>query len=96
MVCGDRTELQKAEQQLQGIAQTALKNPALVTRAEGAAYGQAFYLLGQIHEQEHADQEALEDYLRTVTLFYQDSATSTRAQQSADALRAAHQGLTAP
>ena len=85
-----------AKQQLQGIVQAALKNPALVTNAEGAAYGQAFYLLGQIQEQEHGYQDALESYLRTVTLFYQDAAVATRAQQSADQLRSAHKGLVVP
>ena len=85
-----------AKQQLQSVVQAALKNPALVTRAEGSSYGEAFYLLGQIQEQEHGEQAALEDYLRTVTLFYQDTAVAARAQQSADALRAAHRGLVAP
>ena len=91
-----RNNAAQARQQLQGIAQAALKNPAFVTKAEGAAYGQAFYLLGQMQEQEHGYPEALESYLRIVTLFYQDSAVATRAQQSADALRSAHQGLVAP
>ena len=91
-----RNNAAQAKQQLQGIVQTALKNPALVTKADGAAYGQAFYLLGQMQEQEHGYQAALESYLRTVTLFYQDNGVAARAQQSADALRAAHQGLVAP
>ena len=91
-----RNNAAQARQQLQGVTQAALKNPALVTRAEGAAYGQAFYLLGQMQEQEHSDAPALESYLRTVTLFYQDNAAATRAQQSADALRSTHPGLTAP
>ena len=91
-----RNNAAQARQQLQGIAQAALKNPALVTKAEGAAYGQAFYLLGQMQEQAHGYPEALEDYLRTVTLFYQDSAVALRAQQSADTLRATHKGLVAP
>ena len=91
-----RNNAAQARQQLQGITQAALKNPALVTKADGAAYGQAFYLLGQMQEQDHNEASALESYLRTVTLFYQDNATAMRAQQSADALRATHQGLTAP
>ena len=91
-----RNNAAQARQQLQGITQAALKNPALVTKADGAAYGQAFYLLGQMQEQEHHDSLALESYLRTVTLFYQDNAVAARAQRSADALRSAHPGLTAP
>jgi hypothetical protein len=41
-------------------------------------------------------QAALVDYLRTVTLFYEDGAVTARAQKSADTLRAAHQGIYAP
>ena len=36
------------KQQLASVAVEAMKNPALVSRADGVAYGQAFYLLGQI------------------------------------------------
>jgi hypothetical protein len=85
-----------AEKQLQPIRDAALKHPAQATRIEGAAYGQACYLLGQIEERQGSYQDALVDYLRTVTLFYEDPAVTARAQKSADALRAAHQGLSAP
>ena len=91
-----RNNAAQAKQQLQGIVQTALKSPALVTKTDGASYGQAFSLLAQIQEQEHNYPEALENYLRTVTLFYQDNAVTAHAQQSADTLRSAHPGLTAP
>ncbi len=85
-----------ARQQLDPIVNAALQNPAGVSRAEGSAYGQAFYLLGQLQEKAGKPAAALEDYLRTVTLYYEDSATATRAQQRADALRAAHKDLAAP
>ena len=85
-----------ARQQLDPITRSALKNPAEVSRADGAAYGQAFFLLGQLQEKEGNAPAALEDYLRTVTLFYQDRAAATRAQHGADTLRAAHKDLTAP
>ena len=85
-----------ARQQIDPIVAAALKNPADVSRADGAAYGQAFFLLGQLQEKEGKPADALEDYLRTVTLFYQDGATATRAQQRADALRAAHKELAVP
>lgn len=85
-----------AEQQLEPIKLAALKAPAEVSQLDGAAYGQAFYLSGQIHERAGDHQSALEDYLRTVTLFYQDPGVSARAQSSADALRAAHKDLSAP
>lgn len=85
-----------ARRQLDPIVSAALKNPASFSRADGAAYGQAFYLLGQLQEKEGKPADALEDYLRTVTLYYQDAATTARAQQRADALRAANKGLSVP
>ena len=85
-----------ARQQLEPITRAAMKTPAEVTQLDGAAYGQAFYLSGQLHEREGNFQAALDDYLRTVTLFYQDGATASRAQKSADALRAAHKDVSVP
>ncbi len=85
-----------ARQQLDPLIAAALKNPNEVSRADGAVYGQAFLLLGQLLEKEGKPSAALEDYLRTVTLFYQDAAATARAQSRADALRAAHKGLAAP
>ncbi len=91
-----RANSASARQQLDPIVNAALKNPTEVSRADSAAYGQAFYLRGQIDEKEGKPVAALEDYLRTVTLYYQDGATASRAQGRADALRAAHKDLTAP
>lgn len=85
-----------ARQQLDPITLAALKNPAAVSPTDGAAYGQAFYLSGQLREREGNYQGALEDYLRTVTLFYQDAGITARAQKNADALRAAHKDVYAP
>ena len=86
----------QARQALEPIMQAALKNPADVPPLDSAAYGQAFYLSGQLHEQEGNFQAALEDYLRTVTLFYQDGEATARAQKSADALRTAHKDVSVP
>ena len=85
-----------ARQQLDPIIAAALKNPANATRADGATYGQAFFLLGQLQEKEGKHADALQDYLRTVTVYYQDPAVAARAQGRADALRAAHKDLSAP
>ena len=86
----------QARQQIDPIRQAALKSPAEVSQLDGAVYGQAFNLSGQLYEREGNYQAALEDYLRTVTLFYQDGGVAARAQASADALRAAHKDLSAP
>lgn len=91
-----RNNLPQATKQLDGIIALALKDPADASRTDSSAYGQAFYLRGQIKDREGDAQAALGDYLRTVTLFYQDAPTTARAQKNADALRAAHKELVAP
>lgn len=91
-----RNNAAQARQQLDPIRLAALRSPAEVSSLDGAAYGQAFNLSGQLYQREGNFQAALEDYLRTVTLFYQDGGVAARAQASADALRAAHKDLSAP
>jgi len=59
------------------------------------AYSQAFYLMGQILEGEKNYPEALENYLRTVTLYYHDPVSLAGAQARAAALRQEHQ-ITVP
>ncbi len=86
----------QARQALDTITQAALKAPAETTPGDGAAYGQAFYLLARLQERENNLQGALENYLRVVTLFYQDAALAVRAQKGADDLRTAHKGLSVP
>jgi tetratricopeptide (TPR) repeat protein len=61
-----------------------------VTRSEGELYGQAFLVLGQIKEAQGDFQGALEDYLRTVTLFYHNPTALALAKDRADAIRKAH------
>jgi tetratricopeptide (TPR) repeat protein len=59
----------------------------VVARArKGATYGQAFYLMGIVHENEGAYPEALRDYLSAVTLFHDDDAVVAKAQERADFL----------
>lgn len=86
----------QAKPQLDAIIQAALKSPAEVTRTDGAAYGQACYLMARLQEHESNFQGALENYLRVVTLFYQDATVTGRAQKGADELRAAHKDLFVP
>lgn len=78
----------KARQLLEPIAKAALEDTA-PSDADGAVYGQVFFLLGQAREAEKDYQNALQDYLRAVTLFYQDRAVAASAQKAADALRTA-------
>jgi tetratricopeptide (TPR) repeat protein len=53
---------------------------------KSAAYGQAFYLMGLVHESEAAYPEALRDFLSAVTLFHDDRAVVAKAQERADFL----------
>jgi hypothetical protein len=91
-----RRDEMKAKAQLEQIRDMGLQHPAQVTRADGAVYGQACFQLAQLEERHNEFQAALQDDLRTVTLFYQDGALAARAQQSADAIRAAHPEVSVP
>jgi tetratricopeptide (TPR) repeat protein len=68
-----------------------IKTQALTLKAVPAnlapAYSKAFYLLGQAEEAQGDYSNALQDYLRTVTLFYHDRIAAASAQEKADALR---------
>lgn len=79
-------QIDEARSLLEPVVAGALQKPD-VTKTESAAFGQAYYTLGQISEKEGKLPEALENYLRTVTIFYADRAIAARAQERADALR---------
>lgn len=79
-------KLAEAKSALTPIISSALAKPD-ITKAESAAFGQAYFTLGKIAEKENKPAEALENYLRTVTIFYADRAIAARAQERADALR---------
>lgn len=65
---------------------TEAKGVKLAEPDKSAAYGQAFYLMGRVHEAEGNFPEALQDYLSTVTIFYEDSAAVAKARERADIL----------
>ncbi len=54
--------------------------------AKSSTYGRAFLLMGQVRESEGDLQQALEDYLMTVTVFYADAAAVADAMARADVL----------
>lgn len=60
------------------------------------AYSQTFVLLGQVKEQAGDQAGALEDYLRTVAIYYHDPAAVADAQKRADALRQQNTALAVP
>lgn len=84
-----------AKVKLAPITDAALKEKNL-TGANSLAYSQAFLASGQIKEAEGNFNGALEDYLRTVTIFYHDRAAASVAQERADALRKEHKDAVVP
>jgi tetratricopeptide (TPR) repeat protein len=78
-----------AKAKITPILANALKqrNPP---KATAALIGRAYYISGQIKEQAGDLPGALEDYLRTVTIFPDDRVAAANAQEKADALRKDH------
>jgi tetratricopeptide (TPR) repeat protein len=66
------------------------------TLSNALAYSQAFLVSGQVKEAEGNFSGALEDYLRTVTIFYQDRAAVSAAMDRADTLRKEHKDVVVP
>lgn len=87
-IAASKKDFATAKSKLQPIADAALKEKNVPPGA-GFAYSNAFFVLGQIKESEGNAAGALEDYLRTVTLFYHDPAAVSAAQERADAIRKA-------
>jgi tetratricopeptide (TPR) repeat protein len=81
-----KKDFDTAKAKLEPITTAALAEKN-VPPAKALAYSQAFLVSGQLKEEEGNLQGALEDYLRTVTIFYHDPTAVTAAQQKADALR---------
>jgi tetratricopeptide (TPR) repeat protein len=75
-----------AKRKLEPVRELALKEKS-VTRANASAYSNAFLAMGEIKEKEGDLSGALEDYLRTVAIFYHDPAAVSVAQERADVLR---------
>jgi len=75
-----------AKQKLEPISAKALKEKT-VTSDLASAYSQTFCLLGEIDEAQGNTVSALENYLRTVTIFDKDSVALNTAQERSDALK---------
>lgn len=89
-----KNDLAAAKQKLGPILARAGKE-SIVPPESGALYGQAFLLSGRIREAAGDPAGALEDYLRTVTLFPHDHAAVAEAQKRAGELRREH-GVVVP
>jgi tetratricopeptide (TPR) repeat protein len=58
-----------------------------ISRSDSQLYGQAYFILGQVAEGENKLPEAMENYCRTVAIFYQDRSVVAEAQKRIDDLR---------
>jgi len=85
----------EAKAKLEPIAAAALKEKT-PSPTFASVYSQVFYLLGRIAEAQAQPEVALENYLRTVTLFYADRNAAADAQEKADALRKKDPTLVVP
>ena len=94
-IAASKKNFAAAKQKLGPITEAALKEKT-VAPANALAFSQAFLVSGQVKEAEGNFAGALEDYLRTVTLFYHDRSAVTVAQERADALRSQHPEITVP
>jgi tetratricopeptide (TPR) repeat protein len=81
----NRKDFAGAKARLGPIVAEAEKIVAADT-TKSATYGQAFYLMGLVHENEGAYSEALRDYLSALTLFHEDEAIVAKAQERAEFL----------
>lgn len=89
-----KKDFSSAKDALTPVVEEALKQKN-VPRENAFAYSQAFYAMGMINESEQKLPEALENYLRTVTIFYHDPSARAGAQQHADELRAKNKDIPA-
>lgn len=97
----EEKDMLTAKDTLVAVTDEALKAKN-VPRENALAYSQAFYALGRVQEADGKFQEALENYLRTTTIFRSDPSSRAAAQEHLDALRVKFKGkktseqLTAP
>ena len=89
----ERGQFAEAKAAVEPLVAEALQKKN-VTRAENQIYGQAFYILGRAAEGEGKLPEAMEDYCRTVAIFYQERAVVKEAEKRIDELRS--KGITTP
>jgi tetratricopeptide (TPR) repeat protein len=92
-LAAERGKLEEAKTVAAPLVAEALTKKT-VTRAESQLYGQAYYILGKVAEGEGKFPEAMENYCRTVAIFYQERAVVKEAQKRIDELR--QKGITTP
>lgn len=71
----------------------AAKATKIPTTSQSILFGQAYYLMGQINENDKKYSEALQDFLFASTIFYADEPVAQRASSRADRLINEHQAV---
>jgi hypothetical protein len=94
-IAAAKGDMATAKEKLGPITEAALKEK-VINPANAFAYSQAFLVSGQVKEKEGNLPGALEDYLRTVTIFYHDRTAVASAQDRANTLREAHKEVVVP
>lgn len=92
-IAAERGKYAEARDVVEPLVKDALTKKN-VSRAESQLYGQAFFVLGKVAEGEGKLPEAMENYCRTVAIFYQERAVVAEAEKRIDALR--QKGITTP
>ena len=92
-IAAERGKYAEARAAVEPLVKDALTKKD-VSRAESQLYGQAFYVLGKVAEGEGKLPEAMENYCRTVAIFYQERAVVAAAEKRIEALR--QKGITTP
>ena len=85
-IAASKKDYAAAKDLIAPIVEEALKQKD-VPLASRFAFSRALYISGTVKESENDLSGALEDYLRTTTIFYHDAAAVASAQDRADALR---------
>lgn len=91
-----RKDFDEASAKLEPIAAKAKETPFNLSEADARAYSQTFLILGEVAEARKQPAVALENYLRTATIFYRDPNAAKMAQEKADALRKQDPSLALP
>ena len=92
-LAAERGKFAEARAAVEPVVAEALQKKN-VTRAENQLFGQAYFILGRAAEGEGKLPEAMENYCRTVAIFYQERAVVKEAQKRIDDLRG--KGITTP
>ncbi len=85
-VAASKKDFATAREKIAPVIEAALKEKS-VPPASRYAYSRAFLVSGQVKEADGNKSGALEDYLRTITIFFHDPTAVASAQERADALR---------